>query len=88
CAILDTFDLHRICFKASNATLWRFLGPMEYWTWRLWIIPIHWPKDEHWVVVVAAVQEQQLFFLDSLNQGKGWCRDIQVSFDCDVYSSR
>ncbi|KAJ7790856.1 hypothetical protein B0H14DRAFT_2396104 [Mycena olivaceomarginata] len=77
CVILDTFDLHRIRFKASDAMLWKFLGPTEYWTRRLWIIPIHRPKDEHWVVVVAAVQEQRLFFLDSLNQRKGWRRDIQ-----------
>ncbi|KAJ7339964.1 hypothetical protein DFH08DRAFT_704657 [Mycena albidolilacea] len=78
CALLSTFDLHRIHYKASDAVLWRNLSHTTYWEKRLWLIPIHRPKDQHWVIVVAAVHEERLFFLDSLGERRGWRQDIQV----------
>ncbi|KAJ7840589.1 hypothetical protein B0H14DRAFT_3457948 [Mycena olivaceomarginata] len=77
CALLSTFDLHRIHYKASDAVLWRHLSHTTYWEKRLWLIPIHRPKDQHWVIVVAAVHEEHLFFLDSLGERRGWRQDIQ-----------
>ncbi|KAJ7802891.1 hypothetical protein B0H14DRAFT_3488023 [Mycena olivaceomarginata] len=77
CALLSTFDLHRIHYKASDAVLWRNLSHTTYWEKRLWLIPIHRPKDQHWVIVVAAVHEERLFFLDSLGEWRGWRQDIQ-----------
>ncbi|KAJ7828501.1 hypothetical protein B0H14DRAFT_2228729, partial [Mycena olivaceomarginata] len=56
----------------SDAVLWRNLSHTTYWEKRLWLIPIHRPKDPHWVIVVAAVHEEHLFFLDSLGERGGW----------------
>ncbi|KAJ7878778.1 hypothetical protein B0H14DRAFT_2341821 [Mycena olivaceomarginata] len=78
CTLLSTFDLHRIHYKASDAVLWRNLSHTMYWEKRLWLIPIHHPKDQHWVIVVAAVHKEHLFFLlDSLGEQRGWRQDIQ-----------
>ncbi|KAJ7770401.1 hypothetical protein B0H14DRAFT_2632553 [Mycena olivaceomarginata] len=62
CALLNTYDLHRT---------------RGYWEKPVWIIPVHRPKEEHWVLVVAAVQENRLFFFDSLGLRSGWRQDMQ-----------
>jgi hypothetical protein len=78
CAVLSTFDLHRVHFRASDTSLWRHLSPTKYWEKRLWLLPIHRPDDEHWVFVAVAVHQQQLFFFDSLAQRQGWRKDLRV----------
>ncbi|KAJ7309971.1 hypothetical protein DFH08DRAFT_719066 [Mycena albidolilacea] len=77
CAVLSTFDLHRVHFRASDTSLWRHLSPTKYWEKRLWLLPIHRPDDEHWVFVAVAVHQQQLFFFDSLAQRQGWRKDLR-----------
>jgi hypothetical protein len=78
CAVLNTFDLHRVHFRAADTTLWQHLSPTKYWEKQLWLLPIHRPDDEHWVFVAVAVHQQQLFFFDSLAQRQGWRRDLRV----------
>ncbi|KAJ7839203.1 hypothetical protein B0H14DRAFT_3458801 [Mycena olivaceomarginata] len=77
CALLNTYDLHRVRFNAPDPVLWRFLSDTRYWEKPVWIIPVHRPKEEHWVLVVAAVQENRLFFFDSLGLRSGWHQDMQ-----------
>ncbi|KAF8166444.1 hypothetical protein K438DRAFT_1616889 [Mycena galopus ATCC 62051] len=77
CALLSTYDLPRVRFKASDEELWRNWHHTQYWDKRLWLLPIHRLTDEHWVFVVVSLQQQQLFFFDSLGQRKGWRRDIR-----------
>ncbi|KAJ7834258.1 hypothetical protein B0H14DRAFT_2363941 [Mycena olivaceomarginata] len=77
CALLNTFDLHRIRYKARDEVLWQHLSHTTYWNKRLWLIPIHRPKELHWVFVVAAVHERRLFLFDSLGERRGWRHDIQ-----------
>ncbi|KAF7334068.1 hypothetical protein MVEN_02312400 [Mycena venus] len=48
CVLLSTYDLTRVHYKAWDTELWRFLGPTEYWTKALWLIPIHRPVEQHW----------------------------------------
>ncbi|KAJ7344059.1 hypothetical protein DFH08DRAFT_701927, partial [Mycena albidolilacea] len=50
-----------------------------YWEKPVWVIPVHRPKEEHWVLVIVAVQENRLFFFDSLGNRTGWHQDIQVA---------
>ncbi|KAJ7841922.1 hypothetical protein B0H14DRAFT_2359849 [Mycena olivaceomarginata] len=77
CALLNTFDLHRIRYKARDEVLWQHLSHTTYWNKWLWLIPIHRPKELHWVFVVAAVHERRLFLFDSLGERRGWRHDIQ-----------
>jgi hypothetical protein len=86
CALLSTYDLPRVHFKASDANMWRFLGPTEYWTKSLWLIPIHWIAQEHWVCAVVDVRHQSIYFFDSFAERSGWHRDLRVSLrDLPLY---
>ncbi|KAJ6489999.1 hypothetical protein C8R45DRAFT_769079, partial [Mycena sanguinolenta] len=71
--------IHRVRYKASDETLWRHLAPTKYWEKSFWLVPIHRTAEQHWVFVVIAVRDQQLFFFDSLAQETGWRRDIRAS---------
>lgn len=31
CALLNTYDLHRVRYNASDSTLWKHLSPTQYW---------------------------------------------------------
>ncbi|KAJ7168055.1 hypothetical protein B0H12DRAFT_1040625, partial [Mycena haematopus] len=77
CAVLNTYNIHRVRFKATDAILWKNLSPTQYWDKGLWLVPIHRASEEHWVVVVVAVREQKLFFFDSFAQRQGWRRDLR-----------
>ncbi|KAJ7692186.1 hypothetical protein B0H14DRAFT_3531594 [Mycena olivaceomarginata] len=66
CAVLSTYDLHRIRFNATDAAVWKHTKTTSYWE----------KPDLHWVFVLAAVREQKLFFFDSLASNSGWRRDI------------
>lgn len=46
-------------------------------------MPIHRPKEDHWVFVAVAVREQELYFFDSFAQRQGWRQDLRV---CHPYS--
>lgn len=80
CAILSTYDLPRVRFRGSDAELWRSVEPTRYWEKPLWLIPIHRQNEEHWVLVVASVHEQTLWFFDSFGEHRGWRPDLQVGF--------
>ncbi|KAJ6606334.1 hypothetical protein DFH09DRAFT_896986 [Mycena vulgaris] len=77
CAVLSTYDLPRVRYHASDAELWRHVSPSRYWEKDLWLIPIHRPNEEHWVLVVASIRQQQLWFFDSFSQRRGWRPDLQ-----------
>ncbi|KAJ6505166.1 hypothetical protein C8R45DRAFT_817754 [Mycena sanguinolenta] len=77
CAVLSTYDVHRVRYKADDVVLWDHLCPTQYWDKPLWLIPIHRAGEEHWVFVVVVVRDQKLFFFDSLAQQGGWRRDLR-----------
>ncbi|KAJ6522075.1 hypothetical protein DFH09DRAFT_938576 [Mycena vulgaris] len=66
CAILSTYDLVRVRYKASDNDLWRNIHHSRYWEKSLWLIPIHRVEEEHWVLAVVDVSRQQILFFDSL----------------------
>ncbi|KAJ6533961.1 hypothetical protein DFH09DRAFT_1405699 [Mycena vulgaris] len=79
CAIISTYDLVRVRYKASDNDLWRNIHHSRYWEKSLWLIPIHRVEEEHWVLTVVDVSRQQILFFDSLGvRGGGWRRDIRV----------
>ncbi|KAJ6580419.1 hypothetical protein DFH09DRAFT_1076679 [Mycena vulgaris] len=78
CAILSTYDLVRVRYKASDNDLWRNIHHSRYWEKSLWLIPIHRVEEEHWVLAVVDVSRQQILFFHSLGvRGGGWRRDIR-----------
>ncbi|KAJ7118428.1 hypothetical protein C8R43DRAFT_1137360 [Mycena crocata] len=76
CAVFSTYDLTRVHYKKGDANLWSATKHTEYWDKPLWLIPVHRPTEEHWVLVVASVREQELFFFDSLARKSGWRKDL------------
>jgi hypothetical protein len=78
CAVFSTYDLPRIHNNRSNELVWRHAHPTAFWDKPVWLIPIHRPREEHWVLVVAYIRQQRLVFFDSLGETGGWRRDLQV----------
>lgn len=79
CAVLSTYDLRRVRYKASDDELWRHLHRTKYWDKQIWLIPIHRVEEEHWVFAAVDVEHEQILFFDSLGvRGRGWRQDIRV----------
>ncbi|PPQ96513.1 hypothetical protein CVT26_010429 [Gymnopilus dilepis] len=72
CAIFSTHDLVRIHYKASDQDLWRSISRSQYWNASVWIIPIHRPRESHWVLAAANVLEGRIYLYDSLASMRGW----------------
>ncbi|KAJ7890404.1 hypothetical protein B0H13DRAFT_2341035 [Mycena leptocephala] len=77
CAILSTYDLPCVRYKGSDPDLWHRVAPTQYWEKPLWLIPIHRPQEEHWVLVVVVVPTRELFFFDSMASRRGWRQDLR-----------
>ncbi|KAJ7078554.1 hypothetical protein B0H15DRAFT_1000961 [Mycena belliarum] len=77
CAVLSTYDLPCVRYKGSDPDLWRRVEHTRYWEKPVWLIPIHRPTEEHWVLVVVIVPRQELFFFDSMASRGGWRRDLR-----------
>ncbi|KAJ7876976.1 hypothetical protein B0H13DRAFT_1893443 [Mycena leptocephala] len=77
CAVFSTYDLPCVRYKGSYPDLWRLVSPTQYWEKLLWLIPIHRPQMEHWVLVVVVVPTQELFFFDSMASRRGWRKDLR-----------
>lgn len=78
CAIFSTYDLVRIRYKASDQNLWRSVGGTQYWTKPVWIIPIHRPRECHWVLAIAYPSEGRIQAYDSLASERGWLQDLKA----------
>jgi hypothetical protein len=78
CAVFSTYDLPCVRYKGSDPDLWRLVSPTQYWEKPLWLIPIHRPQLEHWVLVVVVVPTRELFFFDSMASRRGWRKDLHV----------
>jgi len=79
CALLSTFDLPRVRYKADDDQLWRHISRTLYWQKDVWIVPIHRTNPhEHWVLCVASLRTYELFLFDSLGSKRQWRRDTKV----------
>ncbi|KAJ7463706.1 hypothetical protein FB451DRAFT_1139435 [Mycena latifolia] len=78
CAVFSTYDLPRIRYKLSDDALWGYVQHTKYWEKNLWLIPIHRVDEEHWVLAVVDLGNQQILFFDSLAlRAGGWRQDIR-----------
>ncbi|KAJ7050064.1 hypothetical protein C8F01DRAFT_1068234 [Mycena amicta] len=75
-AVLNTADFHRVQMATTDAVLWQHLAPTAYWEKAVWIVPIHQPRDKHWVLAAVVVSSQTVFFYDSLAKLEGWESDL------------
>lgn len=78
CAIFSTHDLVRIRYKASDQDLWRSVSKTEFWRKLTWIIPIHRPRESHWVLAVIHLVDGRIQVYDSLASKRGWPQDLKV----------
>ncbi|KAJ7722723.1 hypothetical protein DFH07DRAFT_971788 [Mycena maculata] len=62
CAVFSTYDLPCVRYKNSDLDLWRRVSPTQYWEKPVWLIPIHRPSEEHWVLVIVIVPSRELYF--------------------------
>ncbi|PPR04252.1 hypothetical protein CVT26_004197 [Gymnopilus dilepis] len=77
CAIFSTHDLVRIRYKASDQDLWRAISRTEFWRASTWIIPIHRPRESHWVLAVVYPHKGMVHVYDSLASKRGWPQDLE-----------
>lgn len=78
CALLSTYDLSMVQYNASDAEIWRRTRHTEYWQCSVWILPIHRPTTQHWVMctIIPSIGEIHLF--DSLAQQDPWKTEVKV----------
>ncbi|KAJ6462576.1 hypothetical protein C8R45DRAFT_841653 [Mycena sanguinolenta] len=76
CAVFSTFELVRTRYKASDVELLKAVRRTQYSEKSTWLVPIHRPDEEHWVLAVVAVAQQQIFIFDSFASKEGWHRDL------------
>src|ERR1700722_2831019 len=74
CALLSTFDLPRIRYKASDDDIWRNTRRSSYWLKNIWILPIHRPG--HWALCAILIDSRELYLFDSFAAQDPWRRDV------------
>ncbi|CAK5269727.1 unnamed protein product [Mycena citricolor] len=77
CALLSTYELPRIRSEARDKFMWAELSPLCYWEKDFWILPIHRASQQHWVVAVASIPDQKIFFFDSLSGRSRFRKELQ-----------
>lgn len=79
CTILSTYDLPRILRNAPDGEIWRNTKRTLFWSTRIWILPIHRPKESHWVLAIIKLDSCEIFLYDSLaGTRRAWTADVQV----------
>jgi hypothetical protein len=79
CTILSTHDLPCILCNAPDEEIWCNTKRTIFWSMHVWILPIHWPKESHWVLAVIKLNSREIFLYDSLARTCGrWKADVQV----------
>lgn len=77
-AILNTHDLVRVRYGATDDSLWRHARRSEYWKKGTWVLPVHRKDALHWVLCVIHPARKQLHLIDSLAERRGWFPDVKV----------
>ena len=80
-AVFSTFDLPR-ANRDDDDHLWRVTQHTKFWTKDIWIIPIHRPSSQHWVLCLAQITDHELRLFDSLAEQKPWHVDVDVRSAC------
>ncbi|KAF8907605.1 hypothetical protein CPB84DRAFT_1843822 [Gymnopilus junonius] len=83
--IFTTYKLNRIRYKAPDPELWCNMHRTEYWTKETWILPIHRPAEQYWVLAVLHLTWREVYLYDSLARNACWKRDMM---DIAIFISR
>jgi hypothetical protein len=87
CALLTTFELLRVRYRATDDDLWRNVRDSSYWLKDIWILPIHRTTPaHHWVLAVAYLPSHQLLLFDSVASKRPWKQDVKVCGVVYVYT--
>ena len=65
--------------KNDNNCIWRNSKHTECWMKLIWIIPIHRPTQQHWVLCIVNRISKHIDFFDSIAQWSEWMNNIEVS---------
>ncbi|KAG6899356.1 hypothetical protein C0993_010997 [Termitomyces sp. T159_Od127] len=77
CAIFSTFDLSMVRYNASDDEIWRRTRHTEYWKHDIWILPIHRPSSQHWVMCTILLSCCEIHLFDSLAQHEPWNTEVK-----------
>lgn len=78
CALFTTFDLPMVQYNASDADFWRRTHRVEYWNRKLWILPIHRARSEHWVMCTVIPIKGEVHLFDSFGARDPWKHEVKV----------
>lgn len=79
CALFSTFDLPMMRYNASDTEIWRQTQHTEYWACKIWVLPIHRPQSEHWVMSTIIPSTGKIHLFDSFGQKTPWELEVKVS---------
>ncbi|KAJ8076923.1 hypothetical protein AAF712_011238 [Marasmius tenuissimus] len=81
--VFSTFTIPSLMQKSSwTQAAWRVVQHTEYWSKRIWIIPIHSRTMEHWAVAIVKADTREIILFDSFASKKflaEWLPKIQVT---------
>ncbi|CAA7265927.1 unnamed protein product [Cyclocybe aegerita] len=77
CALLSSQDLVMIRCNASDTDIWRRVHISEFWNRPVWILPIHRPAIEHWVLAIIYPNRREISFFDSFGEVHPWIRELK-----------
>ncbi|KAG6905622.1 hypothetical protein DXG01_001548 [Tephrocybe rancida] len=59
-------------YHASDLELWQQIWHTEYWNHNIWILPIHRPTSEHWVMSTLIPLSGEIHLFDSFGNRDAW----------------
>ncbi|KAJ8508215.1 hypothetical protein ONZ45_g9480 [Pleurotus djamor] len=77
-AIFDTYALVHVAGKVNDEALWNMVSVTRFWEKDVFIIPIHRPRQLHWVLCVARLQTRTLEVFDSFGSRSHWESDLHL----------
>lgn len=79
CAIFSTLLVKNIQdSRAPEGAIWRLSRQTQYWSKKMWILPIHRPNTQHWVVCSINPELGSIHLFDSFGEKKPWQFDFLV----------
>ncbi|TEB16313.1 hypothetical protein FA13DRAFT_1650797, partial [Coprinellus micaceus] len=76
CAVFSSYLFRRAQAYTGGYDIWRNARQCSYWSKKVWIIPIHRIRPEHWVVCIAYPASRLALLFDSLCDEAGWRSDL------------
>lgn len=78
CAVFNSYMLNLA--QTGPDRLWSQSRRLEYWLKDIWLIPVHRPTAQHWVLAVALPSQCRVLLFDSFADQEAWQMDVPVRF--------